>query len=204
MSMTLSTRIPTGDARRIGYARVSTQGQSLESQLQSLTEAGCGRVWLEKVSATARVRPAWDALLAELAQGDVLVVVRLDRLGRRLRDVVGAMEVLTERKVGLVALAQGIDTTKAEGRIVAPIWAALAEVEREVMAERTRAGIAAARASGRPPGRKRKATAELGRAAMVLRAEGRSLRDCAKHLGVSYGTVREALRVAEGRAVDAW
>lgn len=163
----------------IGYARVSKSGdaQNLDLQYDALTKAGVAReaIYEDRASGKRERRPGLDACLKALRQGDTLVVWKLDRLGRDLRHLVSVVEELTERGIGLrVLTGQGaqIDTTTPAGRLVFGIFAALAEFERELIRERTLAGLEAARARGRKGGRKfalTKAQVRLAQAAMKSR-----------------------------------
>lgn len=139
----------------IGYARVSTQEQSPRLQLDALTAAGCGKVFVEKASGAQRDRPELKAALdyARDGAGDVLVVWRLDRLARSLKQLIETVEGLGARGIGFRSLSEAIDTTSAGGRLVFHIFGAMAEFERGVIRERTRAGLDAARARGRKGGR---------------------------------------------------
>ena len=157
----------------IGYARVSTIEQDLALQLDALHAAGTTRIFEDRgVSGAKTERPGLNAALSFLRDGDTLVVWKLDRLGRDLRHLINTVHDLTKRGVGLKVLTgQGanIDTTTANGRLVFGIFAALAEFERELIIERTKAGLASARARGRSGGRKPKMTAaklRLAQAAM--------------------------------------
>ncbi len=138
---------------RIGYARVSTGDQNLDLQLDELEEAGCEKVYKEEISGAAKSRPELDRCLEELREGDTLVVWRLDRFGRSLKDLVSKMESLEEKGVDFVSLTEGIDTTTAQGKLTFHIFGALAEFERELARERTMAGLKAARERGRVGGR---------------------------------------------------
>lgn len=140
----------------IGYARVSTNEQNLDSQVDALKKAGCKKknIFVEKVSGVKKDRPQLDACLASLQEGDVLVVYRLDRLGRSMTNLVDIIEKLRERKVGFKSLCDGaIDTTTASGELVFNIFSSMAQFERRLIQERTNAGLAAARARGRRGGR---------------------------------------------------
>lgn len=137
----------------IGYARVSTYEQSLLSQLDSLREAGCERIYDDTVSGIRDIRPGLDRLRDALRRGDTLVVWRLDRLGRSLSDLIAWAEWLHERGIGLRSLHEQIDTTSSTGRLIFQIFAALAEFEGNLIRERTLAGLKAARARGRLGGR---------------------------------------------------
>jgi DNA invertase Pin-like site-specific DNA recombinase len=140
-----------------GYARVSTDDQELALQLDALKQAGCdeANIFSEKVSGAKSDRPALDACLAKLQDGDTLLVWRLDRLGRSMPHLVGLVEELRERGVGFRSICDGvIDTTTASGELVFNIFSSLAQFERRLTQERTRAGLAAARARGKKGGRK--------------------------------------------------
>ena len=132
----------------IGYARVSTTDQNAALQIDALTEAGCGRVFTDKASGSLANRPQLDRMLDHLRPGDVVVVWRLDRLGRSLKNLIALVEELKEKGVGLRSLSESIDTTTANGKLFFSIMGALAEFERELISERTMAGLEAARARG--------------------------------------------------------
>jgi len=140
---------------RIGYARVSTGEQKLDLQIDALDDAGCERIYEEHTSGAARSRPKLEKCLDTLRDGDTLVVWRLDRFGRSLKDLVTKMETLEDRGVDFVSLTEGIDTTTAQGKLTFHIFGALAEFERELNRERTMAGLRAARERGRVGGRPR-------------------------------------------------
>jgi DNA invertase Pin-like site-specific DNA recombinase len=140
----------------IGYARVSTDEQDTALQLDALINAGCGTVFHDKASGASAYRPALDDALKNLKPGDTLVAWRLDRLGRSLQQLIAIVTMLEQRRVGFRSLTEAIDTTTAGGRLLFHIMGALAEFERSLIAERTRAGMAAAKARGRHVGRPRK------------------------------------------------
>lgn len=181
-----------GDSGVIGYARVSTRDQSLDAQLSELARAGCCRVYAEHVSSVAH-REGWAALLSEVRAGDTVCVVRLDRIGRRLVEVVQACATLTELGAFVRALAQGIDTRDASGRVILPIWAALAETERAILLERTHEGLRAAREKGRFGGRPSLRNPAKDALIAHLRSQGHSLRAIARETSVSEGTVRRSI-----------
>lgn len=137
----------------IGYARVSTHEQSLDLQKDALEKAGCEEIYEDKVSGVVAARPGLDMVKQILRKGDTLVVWRLDRLGRSLKDLMEWMSFLDEKKVGLKSIQESIDTTTTTGKLVFHIFGALAEFERNLIRERTQAGLAAARARGRLGGR---------------------------------------------------
>lgn len=138
---------------RIGYARVSTHEQNLNLQTDALKEAGCKKIFIDKVSGVAAARPGIDETMSYLRKGDTLVVWRLDRLGRSLKHLIELVSKLEEMQVGFQSLQELVDTTSTGGRLVFHIFGALAEFERGLIQERTKAGLAAARARGRKGGR---------------------------------------------------
>lgn len=138
---------------KIGYARVSTVDQNLDLQFNELTKYGCTTIYQEKVSGKNTDRPELKKLLGSLRKGDQVVVWKLDRLGRSLRDLVDLVALFHEQQVNFVSLHDHIDTTTATGRFTFNIFASLAEFEREIIRERTKAGLDAAKARGRKGGR---------------------------------------------------
>lgn len=142
-----------GSGMLVGYARVSTHDQTLDLQLDALEKAGCGRVFRDTVSGALENRPGLEGALAFLRAGDTLIVWRLDRLGRSLKHLVETVTDLEDKGIGFTSLQESIDTTTSSGRLVFLIFSALAEFERTLIRERTRAGMAAARARGRRGGR---------------------------------------------------
>ena len=157
---------------RYGYARVSTTDQHTDGQEARLREAACEQVYSDKVTGTKASRPEWDKLYAQLRAGDVLVVTKLDRLGRSLINLVDLINQLGDRKVELVILDMGLDTSTTHGRLVFSIMAALAEWEARIISERTIEGLKAARVrhGGRLPGRGPSMTPDQIRTARELMA----------------------------------
>ncbi len=139
---------------KIGYARVSTRDQKLNLQVDALKRAGCERIFQDVASGSKTARPALDELLGQLRAGDVLVIWKLDPMARSLRHLVDLVDDLVARDIGLLSLNDPIDTTSAQGRLVFNLFASLAEFERELIRERTQAGLTAARARGRVGGRR--------------------------------------------------
>ncbi len=179
---------------RIGYARVSTQDQHPELQLDALGSAGCEQMFHEKASGKDKDRPELETCLKVLRQGDTLVVWRLDRLGRSLKDLVEIVHTLETRGIGFLSLTESIDTTNAGGRLVFHVFAALAEFERNLIRERTVAGLAAARARGRKGGRRVKMDkADVRKAAAMLHDPLMTKTEVAKHFGVTRVTLNLAL-----------
>ncbi len=141
---------------KIGYARVSTLEQNPELQIDALEKAGCEKIFTDNVSGAKADRPGLQDALNYARQGDCLVVWRLDRLGRSLKHLIKVVEDLEENEVGFVSLQEGFDTTTSGGKLVFQIFGALSEFERNLIRERTNAGLAAARARGKVGGRKEK------------------------------------------------
>ena len=137
----------------IGYARVSTQDQKLSSQRDALKKAGCERIYTDKISGASENRSGLDKAMDQLRPGDTLVVWKLDRLGRSLSHLVELVNNLKEREIGFRSLQENIDTTSGVGKLVFHIFASLAEFERDLIRERTIAGLNSARARGRLGGR---------------------------------------------------
>lgn len=140
--------------QKIGYARVSTDDQNLDLQRDALTKACCSSIYEETASGKSANRPELEHCIRALRAGDTLVVWRLDRLGRSVPDLVSIVADLAQRNVGFESLQERIETESASGKLVFHVFAALAEFERNLIRERTRAGLAAARARGRKGGRK--------------------------------------------------
>ena len=173
----------------VGYARVSTGSQRLDMQLDALTASGCTRVYTDTASGALSARPGLDQALAELDEGDTLVVWRLDRLGRSLPHLVATIDALTRQGVNLKSLHEAIDTTTPTGRLMVHLIASLAEFEREVTIERTIAGLEAARARGASIGRPTVWTPQRAEAASALLAAGATVTEVAQALNVSRATV---------------
>ena len=174
----------------IGYMRVSTGEQNLDLQRDALDRAGCNRIFDDVCSGRTTERPGLDKAIDIMRDGDTLVVWKLDRIGRSLPHVVGLVGDLQKRGVGLKVLTGDIDTTTVTGRLVFGIFATLAEFERDLIRERTMAGLAAARARGRAGGRPRVMTKQKLKAAMALMADrDNAARDVAVQLGVSVSTL---------------
>jgi DNA invertase Pin-like site-specific DNA recombinase len=189
---------------RIGYARVSTGDQDSSLQLDALQAAGCAKMFQEKASGAQRERPQLMAALDYLRQGDTLVVWKLDRLARSLKQLIETVEGLEMRGIGLCSLTEAIDTTTAGGRLIFQIFGALAEFERQVIRERTKAGLAAARVRGRTGGRPPAlSAADLAAARALLKEPDISVAAVAKRLGVAPSTLYRHLPKARSVAVGA-
>jgi DNA invertase Pin-like site-specific DNA recombinase len=191
----------TGMSHLLGYARVSTTDQQPHLQVDALKGAGCYRVFTETASGAAADRPVLQQVLDQLRPGDTLVAWKLDRLGRSLRHLVDTVTALAERSVGFRSLQEAIDTTTPGGKLVFHVFAALAEFERDLIRERTSAGLAAARARGRRGGRPSVMTAHKLRVAQELYASGQyTVAAIAKTLGVSRASIYRHLGDADGGA----
>src|SRR3954454_12675966 len=178
----------------IGYARVSTQDQKPELQLDALRSAGCARLFEDRgVSGAKAERPGLAQALAHVREGDTLVIWKLDRLGRSLAHLIETVNDLERRGVGLRSLTEQIDTTTSGGRLIFHVFGALGQFERDLIRERTRAGLTAAAARGRKGGRKPVVTAEVLRKARVLTAQGLNVREAAARLKVGKTALYEAL-----------
>jgi DNA invertase Pin-like site-specific DNA recombinase len=175
----------------VGYARVSTDDQDLALQRDALTAVGCERLCTDTMSGATAERPGLAEALNLCRAGDTLVVWRLDRLGRSLTNLIELMTVLADRGIGFRSLSEQIDTTTSGGKLIFHIFGALAEFERELIRERTRAGLAAARARGRQGGRPKKLdTARKLAMAQALYQDGtHSIADICQILGVSRATL---------------
>ena len=181
----------------IGYARVSTELQHVDLQKDALRKAGCERVFEDIISGAKTERQGLDAALAYLREGDALVVWKLDRLGRSMAHLVNTVQDLAARGVGLKVLTgQGaaIDTTTAPGKLVFGIFAALAEFERDLIRERTKAGLTAAASRGRKGGRKPVVTADKLQRAREHIANGLTVREAATRLKVGKTALYAALQ----------
>jgi DNA invertase Pin-like site-specific DNA recombinase len=178
----------------IGYARVSTDDQKLDLQHDALRTAGCDRVFEDKLSGAGARLPGRDALLAFARRTDVVVVWKLDRLGRSLRDLIEIVNVLNDRGVGLRSLREALDTTTPAGKLTFHIFGALSEFEADVIRERTRAGLAAARDRGATLGRRRALTPQQVEMARTMMANPKlSARQVAEQLGVHRATLYRGL-----------
>lgn len=182
-----------------GYARVSTGRQDTANQLPLLEDAGCEEIVEEIVSGASHSLPLRDALLARLTEGDTLVAVAVDRLGRRAVDVLSLVEHLSSRGVTIRLLREGIDTSTPTGELVLTIMAGLAQMERATLIERTRAGLAEARRRGVHIGRPRALTDAQTELVWRLEDAGETLASTAEMLGVSTRTVS---RIRARRPVD--
>ena len=173
----------------IGYARVSTQDQNLDLQSEALTKAGCEKIFNDKISGSRAERPGLTKALEMLREGDTLVVWKLDRLGRSVKNLVDLVGELHQQGIQFKSLTDAIDTGTPSGRFFFHVMASLAEMERELTVERTRAGLEVARQLGRKGGRRRQMSESKIESAKKLLANGVPPRDVAMNLGVSVPTL---------------
>lgn len=179
----------------LGYARVSTGEQDAGLQQDALKAAGCYRIFTDTASGSLQSRPELDKVLDQLRPGDTLVVWRLDRLGRSIRHLIDQLDALQERGIEFRSLQDNIDTSSSGGRLVFHIFASLAEFERDLIRERTNAGLEAARARGRTGGRPPLLTEDQLRTARKLyEQQDMTVAQIGKVLGVSRTTIYRALR----------
>jgi DNA invertase Pin-like site-specific DNA recombinase len=183
----------------IGYARVSTDDQNLALQRDALAAAGCEKIYEDKTSGAKAERPGLALALEVARAGDTLIVWRLDRLGRSLKDLIALAEGLDKRGVGLKSLKEALDTTSSGGRLIFHMFAALAEFERDLVRERTQAGLTAARARGRLGGRPKRLTPEKRRLVVQLyRAKEHSIAEICRLMGISKPTLYSYLAETGG------
>jgi DNA invertase Pin-like site-specific DNA recombinase len=181
-----------------GYARVSTADQDCAAQLDHLRAAGCDHLYADQASGKLASRPELDRLLSALRRGDQVKIVRLDRLGRSVKNLCELADLFQDRGVDLICLEQGIDTSTAAGRMFWIILAAFAQFERELIVERTRAGLAASKRRGHGGGRKRVLQPYQVQHARGLIDQGISVKDAAAVLGVGRATLYRELSRAQG------
>ncbi len=183
----------------IGYARVSTLEQTLALQQDALTQAGCERIFTDTASGSQVVRPGLEEALAYVRPDDTLVVWRLDRLGRSLRHLIDTVSVLQERGIGFKSLQEQIDTTTSGGKLVFHVFGALAEFERDLIRERTQAGLLAARARGRLGGRPKALDPRKAQIAKQLyHDKSNSIADICRTLHISRATLYRYLKTRTG------
>lgn len=184
----------------IGYARVSTQEQNLEAQIEALKAAGCEKIFSEKLSGKSRNRPELERLINHLRTDDVVVVTKLDRLARSISDLVSIMNALKTKEAGFKSLGEGMDLSSPQGRLQMNLFASIAEFERELIVQRTQDGLAHARAQGRVGGR-RPALNDLQRQEVIARVERGDITipDVAKLFKVSPATVHRVMRAHRDR-----
>jgi DNA invertase Pin-like site-specific DNA recombinase len=186
----------------IGYARISTQEQNFNLQLDALKDAGCKKIFKEAVSGVKKERLELSKALEALREGDTLVVWKLDRLGRSLKELIEIVNDLHERKIFFHSLSDHINTTSSQGRLIFNIFGSLAEFERELIRERTMAGLQAARSRGRTGGRKPGLSKEFQDKAASVKltydSKQKSVAEMCKIFGMSTATLYKCIRWVEG------
>lgn len=180
----IDSAVSTNSPIRIGYARVSSVGQNLDSQMDALQNAGCGKIFSEKMTGSRMERPAWDQVLEYIRPGDMLVVTELSRMTRSLLDLLETAKALEQRQVNLVSLRENIDTTTASGRCFLSMMGAIHQVERELRAERAAAGRASAKARGKSGGRPRTDISKLETARILYENSGKTAAEVCEVAGV--------------------
>ena len=174
----------------VGYARISTGEQNLDLQCDALKKAGCEQIFTDEMSGAKTERPGLAEAFKFIRAGDTLVVWRLDRLGRSLKDLISRMDELRQREIGFRSLHESIDTTTPAGKLQFHIFSALAEFERDLIRERTMAGLRAARSRGRTGGRKQQMTADkIKVAASLMKDKSNTVKDICQTLQISRGTL---------------
>lgn len=182
--------------RKIGYSRVSTVDQDAALQNDALKTAGCKRIYSDTMSGAKDDRPGLAKAIEHLDEGDVLVVWRLDRLGRNLKHLLATIEMLEEKGIGFQSLTEGFDTTTSGGKMIFSIFGAMAEFERNLIRERTNAGLAAARARGRKGGRKEKLTEkEIKTMITMYASKAHGVSEICTTFGISRPTLHRYLKI---------
>lgn len=183
---------------KIGYARVSTKDQNLSLQLDALEKDGCEKIFQETSTGGNADREELKKLLEHLREGDLIVIWKLDRLGRSLRDLVNLVTDIQAKGAGLKSLNDSIDTTTPQGKLTFHLFAALAEFEREIIRERTKAGLESARARGRVGGRPKGLTKDAGDKAIIAASfysqKQMTVSQICKHLGIAKSTFYKYLK----------
>lgn len=183
---------------KIGYARVSTKDQKLSLQEDALRKEGCELFFEEKVSGAKSDRPELRRMIEQLRKGDIVIIWKLDRLGRSLRDLVNLVTEIQDKGAGLKSLNDSIDTTTPQGKLTFHLFAALAEFERDIISERTKAGLESARARGRKGGRPKGLSEQAKNKAIIaetLYREGDfSVKQICQHLDIARSTFYKLLK----------
>lgn len=187
---------------KIGYARVSTLDQSLQRQTDQLKNVGCQKIYKEKVTGTKKDRPEFNKMLEYAREGDTIVITELTRLSRSTKDLIAISETLEQKKVELLSLKENIDTKTATGKAMFGMLAVIAQFERDLIVERTKEGLASARARGRKGGRPKIDPKDIERALMLYDMETVSVSDICKMCGISKMTLYRRLEERKKGQVD--
>lgn len=185
---------------KVGYGRVSSSGQNLDSQIDALTAAGCVRIFADKVTGTQQSRPEWDKMMDFLRPGDVIVVTELSRMSRSLMHLLQLAQEFIKKEIGLISLREHIDTSTASGRAFFAIMGAIIELELDLKKERTAAGRLAARARGKTGGRPRTDQATLEQARILYEVSEESAGTVCKRFGISRRTLYNYIAECRQRA----
>ena len=177
-----------------GYARVSTEAQNLDRQLDALEKYGVDKIYNEKMTGTKRDRPELEKMLERMAEGDTVVIESLSRLGRSTKDLIELVELFEKRGVHLVSLKEQIDTTTSTGKLLFTLMSAIAQFERDVIADRTREGLKPARARGHFGGRPKKDPEKVKQAIKLYNTKEYSLMEIEELTGVKKGTLYRSLK----------
>ncbi|RXT14884.1 recombinase family protein [Ammoniphilus sp. CFH 90114] len=178
-----------------GYARVSTHLQSLDSQIDALKKFGCMKIYEEKLSGKRKDRPELKELLKVLRKGDTVVVYKLDRISRSTKHLIELIDFFQEKEVNFVSLQENIDTTSSMGKFIFRIFAAVAEMERDIIVERTKEGLNAARARGRVGGRPKVSEEDIKTAITLYRSNNFTVQEIVKKTNVARSTLYKYLMV---------
>lgn len=183
---------------KIGYARVSTKEQNLSLQMDALEKEGCKKIFEEKISGAKADRPELRKMIEQVREGDIIVTWKLDRLGRSIRDLINLVNEIQEKGAGLKSLNDSIDTTTPQGKLTFHLFASLAEFERDIIRERTKAGLEAARARGRKGGRPKGLSKEAQDKAIIAetlyKQREMTITQICKHLNIARSTLYKYLR----------
>ena len=178
----------------VGYARVSTADQNLDRQKDALQKYGIDRLYCEKISGTKKSRPELDRMLKEIQEGDTVIIESLSRLGRSVKNLAELMEQFNSNNIRLISLKETIDTTSSTGRLLFTILSSLAQFERDVLVERTREGLNAARARGRSGGRPKADEKALQKAIALYNTKQYSITEVTDLTGISKSTLYRAIK----------
>jgi DNA invertase Pin-like site-specific DNA recombinase len=189
----------THQVNRVGYARVSSIGQNLDSQIDALKAAGCKKIFTDKMTGSRMDRPGWDQLMEYVRPGDILVVAELSRMTRSLMHLLETAQALDRKEVNLVSLRENIDTSTATGRCFLSMMGAIHQMERELRAERAAAGRASARARGKTGGRPRTDVVKLRDAKVLYDNSGKTANEVCKVVGVGRRIFFEYLAQQRGQ-----
>ena len=180
-----------------GYARVSTEQQNLDRQLDALQKYGCDMIYNEKMTGTKRDRPEMSKLLDRMTEGDTVVIESLSRLGRSTKDLIELTELFEQKGVHLVSLKESIDTSTSTGKLLFTLMSAIAQFERDVIADRTREGLKSARARGRTGGRPRTSPDAIRKAIRLYNTKEYSITEIEEMTGVKKSTLYRELKEAK-------